>query len=62
MRRSRSVRKQTRFASLDQTRDTLALLMILALTGKQAEEGSLRSVKDSFTAIRTRIAQRRLLR
>lgn len=56
------MRKQTRFASLDQTRDTLALLMILALTGKQAEEGSLRSVKDSFTAIRTRIAQRRLLR
>lgn len=55
------MRKQTRFACSEQAQETLALLMLLALTGKKVEKGSVCSAKESFTEIRTRITQRRFL-
>ena len=45
-------------ASYEQTQETLALLKMLAVTGKAEEEGKVRPAKESFARIRTRVKQR----
>lgn len=42
-------------ASYEQTQETLALLKMLAMSGKSLEEGKLRPVERAFTHIRKRV-------
>ncbi len=43
-------------AQYEETQETLALLKVLALTGKQVEEGRVRPDAEAFTRIRKRIS------
>lgn len=43
-------------AQYEETQETLALLKVLALTGKQVEEGKVRPAAEAFARIRKRIA------
>lgn len=45
--------------SYEQTQETLALLKILALTGKSVEAGKVRPARDAFTRIRERLKAER---
>jgi len=45
-------------ASYEQTQETLALLKMLALTGKSVEEGRVRPAKQAFAALRARALKR----
>ena len=42
-------------ASYEQTQETLALLKMLAMSGKSLEDGKLRTVERAFTRIRKRV-------
>jgi len=42
-------------ASYEQTQETLALLKVLALTGKTVDEGKVEPVADAFARIRSRL-------
>ena len=42
-------------ASFEQTQETLALLKMLAMSGKSLEEGKVRPVGQAFTHIRKRV-------
>lgn len=42
-------------ASYEQTQETLALLKMLAMSGKSLEEGKLRAVERAFTQIRKHV-------
>ncbi len=42
-------------ASYEQTQETLALLKVLALTGKAVDEGKVEPVADAFARIRSRL-------
>lgn len=42
-------------ASYEETQDTLALLKVLAVSGKSVEAGRVRPVAEAFARIRTRI-------
>lgn len=46
-------------AQYEETQETLALLKVLALTGKQVEEGKVRPVAEAFAHIRRRISEQR---
>ena len=43
-------------AKYEETQETLALLKVLALTGKQVEEGKVRPASEAFARIRKRIS------
>jgi len=43
-------------AQYEETQETLALLKVLALTGKQVEEGKVRPAADAFSRIRKRLS------
>ncbi len=42
-------------ASYEQTQETLALLKVLALTGKAVDEGKVEPVADAFARMRSRL-------
>lgn len=43
-------------AQYEETQETLALLKVLALTGKQVEEGRVRPAAEAFARIRKRVS------